>query len=70
MPLLPVLACFSDEPPLVVFSLTLVVPCALPEAVEVTLSFLVFEELFEPLGVFRTTIVDFVPIPVCKCGTL
>ena len=31
---------------------------------DVTLSFLVFEEELEPLGVLRMTMVDFVPMPV------
>ena len=45
------------------FSLVLVT-VALPEFVEVTLIFLVFELELEPLGVLRMTIVDFVPMPV------
>ena len=47
---------------MVVFLVDFVVVMALFD--DVTLSFLVFEEELEPLGVFRITIVDFVPIPV------
>ena len=61
--MLAALACpLLEEPVVVVFLVDFVVVMALFE--DVTLSFLVFEEELEPLGVFRITIVDFVPIPV------
>ena len=47
---------------LVFFLLAVVTPPTLPD--EVTLSFFVFDEEVEPLGVLRMTIVDFVPMPV------
>ena len=50
-----------DEPVLVVFFLVVEVMALIEE---VTFSFFVLEEELEPLGVFRRTMVDLVPIAV------
>ena len=50
-----------EEPVLVVFFLAVVVKALFEE---VTFSFFDLDEELEPLGVFRITMVDLVPIPV------
>ena len=50
-----------EEPVLFVFFLAVVVKALFEE---VTFSFFDLDEELEPLGVFRITIVDLVPIPV------
>ena len=60
LPLAPLWPLLLDELVIVVFFLVVEV-MALFE--EVTFSFLVLEDELEPLGVFRTTTVDLVPMP-------
>lgn len=55
-------ACPFEFEEVVFFLPAVVTPPMLPEVV--TLSFLVFDEEVEPLGVLRITMVDFVPMPV------